>query len=147
VNDQQALNGILFVLRTGIDRNGIPVMFCVTGANRHDSVVFEELVDALPSVPGRIGKPRRWPDKLHADKGYDYKRCRAERICGAAASKYESRVKVLSAMIALAVIAGLSSEPTPGLPPSASCASASNAASIPISPCCLWLARSSASGH
>ena len=23
-------------------------MFCVTGANRHDSVVFEPLVDALP---------------------------------------------------------------------------------------------------
>jgi IS5 family transposase len=52
-------------------------MFCVTGANRHDSVVFEDLVDALPSVPGCIGKPRRWPDKLHADKGYDYARCRA----------------------------------------------------------------------
>jgi transposase len=59
------------------DRNGIPLMFCVTGANRHDSVIFDDLVDALPSVPGRIGKPRHWPDKLHADKGYDYARCRA----------------------------------------------------------------------
>jgi len=51
-------------------------MFCVTGANRHDSVVFEPLVDALPDVRGRCGKPRRWPDKLHADKGYDFSRCR-----------------------------------------------------------------------
>jgi transposase len=25
------------------ERQGIPLMFCVTGANRHDSVVFEEL--------------------------------------------------------------------------------------------------------
>jgi len=25
-------------------------MFCVTGANRHDSVIFEQLVDALPLV-------------------------------------------------------------------------------------------------
>ena len=52
-------------------------MFCVTGANRHDSVVFEPLVDALPAVAGKPGRPRRWPDKLHGDKGYDFARCRA----------------------------------------------------------------------
>lgn len=51
-------------------------MFCVTGANRHDSVVFEELVDALPAVRGKRGRPLRWPTKLHADKGYDFARCR-----------------------------------------------------------------------
>ena len=51
-------------------------MFCVTGANRHDSVVFEQWVDALPRIAGKPGRPRRWPDKLHADKGYDYARCR-----------------------------------------------------------------------
>ena len=55
-------------------------MFCVTGANRHDSVVFEELVDALPAVAGLRGRPRRWPDKLHADKGYDFERCRTHGI-------------------------------------------------------------------
>jgi IS5 family transposase len=52
-------------------------MFCVTGANRHDSVVFEQLVDALPAIGGRRGRPQRWPQKLHADKGYDYAHCRA----------------------------------------------------------------------
>lgn len=52
-------------------------MFCVTGANRHDSVVFEQLIDALPKVRGKRGRPRRWPRKLHADKGYDFARCRA----------------------------------------------------------------------
>ena len=52
-------------------------MFCVTGANRHDSVVFEPLVDALPAVAGKPGRPHRWPDKLHADKAYDFARCRA----------------------------------------------------------------------
>ena len=59
------------------DRQGLPLMFCVTGANRHDSVVFEELIDALPAVAGLRGRPRRWPDKLHADKGYDVERCRS----------------------------------------------------------------------
>jgi IS5 family transposase len=51
-------------------------MFCVTAANRHDSVVFDALVDALPAVRGKPGRPRRRPGKLHADKGYDYARCR-----------------------------------------------------------------------
>ena len=50
-------------------------MFCVTGANRHDSVVFEQLVDALPVIAGLRGRPRCRPDKLHADKGYDFARC------------------------------------------------------------------------
>lgn len=53
------------------------MIFCVTGANRHDSVVFEELVDALPAIGGKPGRARRWPGKLHADKGYDFARCRA----------------------------------------------------------------------
>jgi len=50
-------------------------MFCVTAANRHDSVVFEDLVDALPTIKGKPGRPRRWPQKLHADKAYDCVRC------------------------------------------------------------------------
>jgi len=42
--------------------------------------MLEETVDAVPSLrwPHRgRGRPRRRPRKLHADKGYDYPRCRA----------------------------------------------------------------------
>ncbi|WP_230950774.1 IS5 family transposase, partial [Xanthomonas translucens] len=46
------------------DRHGVPLAFCVTGANRHDSVVFEERGDALPSIAGKPGRPRRWPDDV-----------------------------------------------------------------------------------
>ncbi|MFA0923569.1 IS5 family transposase [Xanthomonas fragariae] len=59
-----------------VDRNGVPLAVCVTGTNRHDSVVFEELIDALPPISGRPGRPRRWPDTLHADKAYDIQQCR-----------------------------------------------------------------------
>ncbi|WP_416046923.1 IS5 family transposase [Cupriavidus basilensis] len=59
-----------------VDRRGVPLALLVTGANRHDSVVFEGLVDAIPSVSGLSGRPRSRPDKLHADKGYDFARCR-----------------------------------------------------------------------
>jgi len=49
----------------------------VSGANRHDSVMFERCVDAMPAIKGLPGRPRQRPTKLHADKGYDYRRCRA----------------------------------------------------------------------
>ena len=37
---------------------------------------FEALIDAIPAIGGRRGRPRRRPDKLHADKAYDHRRCR-----------------------------------------------------------------------
>lgn len=39
-------------------------------------MAFEALVDAIPAVPGLPGRPRHRPHKLHADKGYTYRRCR-----------------------------------------------------------------------
>lgn len=59
------------------DREGIPLAVVLSSANVHDSKVFEELVDAVEPIkrPGR-GRPRRRPEKLHADKGYDFPRCR-----------------------------------------------------------------------
>jgi transposase len=61
------------------DRRGIPLAFLLTGANVNDSVPFERLLDAVPSVTGKRGRPRRRPGKLHADKAYDHRRCR--RAC------------------------------------------------------------------
>ncbi len=48
------------------DRRGIPLAFLLTGANVHDSIPFEELLDAVPPVGGKRGRPRSRPDKLHA---------------------------------------------------------------------------------
>ena len=59
-----------------VDRRGTPLALRLTGANRHDSVVFEELVDGVPPIKQRRGRPRKRPDKLHADKAYDIPRCR-----------------------------------------------------------------------
>jgi len=41
--------------------------------------MLEEVVDAVGPVHGprgRPGRPRKRPKKLHADKGYDFPRCR-----------------------------------------------------------------------
>jgi len=59
------------------ERGGLPLAKLLTGANRHDSVVFEALLDAVPTVKQPNGRRRKRPDKLHADKGYDYPRCRS----------------------------------------------------------------------
>jgi IS5 family transposase len=48
----------------------------LTAASEHDSVQFEGLLAALPAVKQRFGYRRKRPDKVHADKGYDYARCR-----------------------------------------------------------------------
>ena len=58
------------------DRRGIPLGFLLTGANVHDSAPFEALIDAVPPIAGKRGRPRRRPGKLHADKAYDHRRCR-----------------------------------------------------------------------
>jgi transposase len=60
------------------DRNGVPLAAVLTAANVHDSKVIEGLVDAVEPIkrPGR-GRPRKRPEKLHADKAYDFRRCRA----------------------------------------------------------------------
>jgi IS5 family transposase len=39
--------------------------------------MFEPLLDAVRPVQGPWGRPRKRPAKLHADKGYDFPRCRA----------------------------------------------------------------------
>jgi transposase len=59
-----------------VDRAGIPLACLLTGANRHESVFFEALLDAISPIKQANGRRRKRPLKLHADKGYDYPRCR-----------------------------------------------------------------------
>jgi len=62
------------------DRNGIPLAVMLSAANVHDSNMFEPLLDAVPALKNRHGRPTRRPQKLHADKGYNYAKCRAACI-------------------------------------------------------------------
>ncbi len=49
----------------------------VSGANRHDSMLVEPILDSMPAITrGGRGHPRRRPLKLHGDKGYDNPRVR-----------------------------------------------------------------------
>jgi IS5 family transposase len=62
-----------------VDRKGLPLAMTISGSNVHDSRMLEEAVDAIAPLrlpAKRRGRPRKRPTKLHADKGYDYPRCR-----------------------------------------------------------------------
>jgi hypothetical protein len=62
-----------------VDRGGVPLAAVThSAANVHDSKVLEEkTVDAIsPIRKPSGGRPRKRPVKLHADKGYDFPRCR-----------------------------------------------------------------------
>jgi transposase len=55
-----------------VDATGIPLAWTVTGGNRHDVTQLIPLLDRVPPVRGKIGRPRRRPERLTADRGYDY---------------------------------------------------------------------------
>jgi transposase len=48
----------------------------LTGGNRNDVTQLLPLIEAIPSVRGRRGRPRRRPDTIYADRGYDHDKYR-----------------------------------------------------------------------
>jgi transposase len=59
-----------------VDQTGIPLAFALTGSNRNDITQLIPLVEAVPAVRGVVGRPRRRPDSVIADRGYDHDRYR-----------------------------------------------------------------------
>lgn len=40
-------------------------------ANQNETTLFTDIIDALPTLARRRGRPKWKPGKVHADKGYD----------------------------------------------------------------------------
>ena len=59
-------------------RDGPEPGWALTGGNRHDSTQPIPLVDRVPPVRGKVGRPRRRPKRVTADRGYDYDNRRRE---------------------------------------------------------------------
>ena len=88
------------------DAGGIPLAVSLTGGNRDDITQLIPLVDAIPPIRVRRGRPRRRPRELFADRGSGLGRT-----------------------------AGWSSVASLGCTPSSGCAPATNAAPASTSAC------------
>jgi len=53
------------------DAGGVPLSVVLTKANRNDITQLMPLLDALPGVYGKIGRPRKRPQTVQGDRGYD----------------------------------------------------------------------------
>src|SRR5438046_942290 len=61
----------IFPARKPVERHGVPLGATTTAANTPDVAALPEVVDAVPPVRGRRGRPRRRPKKLYGDRAYD----------------------------------------------------------------------------
>jgi hypothetical protein len=59
------------------ERQGIPLVSLETAANVNEGTKLLDAIDAIPPIKPPAGRPRRRPDKLHADKAYDSRERRA----------------------------------------------------------------------
>ncbi|MFE2316051.1 IS5 family transposase [Streptomyces sp. NPDC059441] len=59
-----------------VDGQGIPLAVTLTGGNRNDVTQLLPLLDKIPAVAGLVGRPRRRPDALLAERGYDHDKYR-----------------------------------------------------------------------
>jgi transposase len=60
------------------DAEGTPLVLELTAANRNDITQLLKLVEAIPPVRGKRGRPRRRPKRLQGDRGYDSQAHRRE---------------------------------------------------------------------
>ncbi|CAL9325832.1 hypothetical protein SUDANB180_00134 [Streptomyces sp. enrichment culture] len=58
------------------DGQGIPLAVSLTGGNRNDVIQLLPLLGKVPPVAGVVGRPRRRPDMLFTDRGYDHDKYR-----------------------------------------------------------------------
>ncbi len=53
------------------DAEGVPLSVVLTKANRNDITQLMPLLDSVPDVYGKAGRPRKRPQAVQGDRGYD----------------------------------------------------------------------------
>jgi Transposase DDE domain len=107
-----------------VEGGGIPLAWTLTGGNRHDSTQLIPLVDRVPPVHGKVGRPRRRPKRVSADRAYDS--AIAVSSVDAASPGRSRDARPLTAP-ASAATGGSSSAPSPGSINSSDCSSVTTA--------------------
>jgi len=60
------------------DASGLPLAITLTGGNRNDITQLLPLLDAVGPLAGKVGRPRKRPNRVIADRGYDHDKYRRE---------------------------------------------------------------------
>ncbi|GAA3577564.1 hypothetical protein GCM10022222_72820 [Amycolatopsis ultiminotia] len=58
------------------DGGGVPLAITLTGGNRNDVTQLMPLIEAIPAVRGKRGRPRSRPEAVYADRAYDHDKYR-----------------------------------------------------------------------
>ncbi len=59
------------------DGNGLPITFLLTAGQRHEAVVFEQLMEQGEVKRAGVGRPRLRPQRVCGDKGYSSRKSRS----------------------------------------------------------------------
>jgi transposase len=59
------------------EAGGLPLAVILSAANANDSTMLEAVLDDIPAIRMPTGRRQRRPAKVHGDKAYDHRRCRA----------------------------------------------------------------------
>ncbi len=125
------------------EANGTPLSPLLTGANRHDVTQLRPLVDAVPLLGGRRGRPRRRPQRLYATGLMT--RGSIARNCGRGTLRQRWPGGAPNMAAGWECSAGWWSGPWAGCASSAGGGCATSAALTSMKPSGPWAARSSAS--
>jgi transposase len=60
-----------------VEGQGLPLADQITAANVNEGTMLEPMVDAIEPIKRPRGRPRKRPDKLHADKAHESRANRA----------------------------------------------------------------------
>src|SRR5262249_43298462 len=111
-----------------VDATGIPLAWALTGGNRNDVRQLIPLVERVPAVRGKVGRPRRRPERLAADRAYDHRPQRRELRRRGIKADIARRKTEHGSGLGWVATAGSSSAPSPGSTSSSGCSSATTAA-------------------
>lgn len=64
-------------MHLAVDGRSLPLSLVVTAGNVNDSTMFEAVLDAIRVPLASVGRPRRRPDLVLADKAYSFRAIRA----------------------------------------------------------------------
>lgn len=67
--------GLTSKIHLAVDGRGLPLSIVVTPGQRHDGTQLQAVLDGIRVPRGGRGRPRKRPEHVVGDKGYNYPRC------------------------------------------------------------------------